>query len=501
MIDYHRFCQIKHLHDQQGLNASQIAQEVALDRRTVAYWLTQAHFRPRKPRLSVSKLDPFKPDMIRQLERYPYSAAQVFQRLREQGFTGSYGLVQASVRTVRPRRQAAFLTLACAPGECAQVDWGSFGSVPVGQTHRQLSFFVMVLCASRMLYVECTVSQTMEHFLACHQHAFDFFGGIPHKIMVDNLKSAVLKRAVGDAPVLNPKYLDFATHHGFTIAPCHVGKGNEKGRVENGVGYVKKNFLAGLELPDFRALNPAARHWLATVANGRLHGETRAQPTVLWQTERPALRPVPLQPFAIATVSQVRASRPLRMTVETNRYAVPAQYAGHALTLKTSPDRLCLSLGDQLIARHARRYDRHTDSEDPDHPKPLLEQRKKARDHKVFMRFLALSPRAEAYYLQLEARRLNPHHHVRKIVALSDIYPPEAVARAMEDAWVYEAFSSEYIANLVEQRARFTPEASALHLTRRGDLLDVSLAPPDLSIYHATPHLTSPEIKERHCHG
>jgi|RhiMetdeSRZDD1v2_1073273.scaffolds.fasta_scaffold109543_2 transposase len=501
MIDYHRFCQIKHLHDHQGLNASQIAHEVALNRRTVAYWLAQDHFRPRKPRPSTSKLDPFKPEIVRLLERHPYSAAQVFQRLREHGFAGSYELVKTYVRTVRPSRHPAFLTLAFAPGECAQVDWGSFGTVPVGHTHRQLSFFVMVLCYSRMLYVEFTVSQTMEHFLACHHHAFDFFGGIPHKVMVDNLKSAVLKRAVGEAPVLNPKYTDFAMHHGFTIVPCNVGKGNEKGRVENGVGYVKKNFLAGLALPDFSALNPAARYWLDTVANVRIHGETREQPTVLWQTEQPALRPVPLQPFDIATVSQVRASRQFRITVDTNRYSVPAQYAGHALTLKTYPDRLCLYLGEQLIARHTRRYERFQDIEDPDHPKPLLEQRKKARDHKVFMRFLALSPRAEAYYLQLEARRLNPHHHVRKIVALSDIYTPEAVARAMEDAFVYEAFSSDYIANLVEQRARFTPEASALHLTRRGDLLDVSLAPPDLSIYHVTPPSLSPASEEEHYHG
>jgi transposase len=501
MIDYHRFCQIKDLHAHQGLNASQIAQEVALDRRTVAYWLTQGHFRPRKPRPHVSKLDPVKADIVRLLERHPYSAAQVFQRLCERGFTGSYALVKAYVRTVRPRRQPAFLTLAFAPGECAQVDWGAFGAVPVGHTHRQLSFFVMVLCYSRMLYVEFTVSQTMEHFLACHQHAFDFFGGMPQKIMVDNLKSAVLKRAVGAAPVLNPKYADFATHHGFTIPPCNVGKGNEKGRVENGVGYVKKNFLAGLELPDFSALNPAARHWLDTVANVRVHGETRQQPTVLWQTERPALRPVPLHPFDIATVSQVRASRQFRVTVETNRYSVPAQYAGHALTLKTYPDRLCLYRGEQLIARHTRRYDRHLDIEDPDHPKPLLEQRKKARDHQVFRRFLALSPRAETYDLKLEERRLNPHHHVRKIVALSDIYSPEAVARALEDAFVYEAFSSDYMANLVEQRARFTPEASALHLTRRSDLLDVSLAPPDLSIYHATPQPPSPDTVEERHHG
>src|SRR2546421_6535922 len=105
-----------------------------------------------------SKLDPFKKEIVRMLEQYPYSAAQVFQRLREHGFDGGYSLVKAYVRTVRPRRQAAFLTLAFAPGECAQVDWGSFGSVPVGQTHRQLGCFVMVLCFRPMMYVEVTVS-------------------------------------------------------------------------------------------------------------------------------------------------------------------------------------------------------------------------------------------------------------------------------------------------------------------------------------------------------
>ena len=334
----------------------------------------------------------------------------------------------------------------------------------------------------------------MEHFLACHQHAFEFFGGMLKTVMVDNLTSAVLQRALGEAPVFHPKYLDCATHHGFPIAPCHVGKGNEKGRVENGVGYVKKHFLAGLEIPDFSALGPAARHCLDTGANVRLHGETRDTPTALWHTERPSLHPLPLHPFDIATVSQVRASRQFRVTLETNRYSVPAHYAGHALTLKTSPDRLCLYRGDTLIARHARRYDRFQDVEDPDHPKPLLEQRKKARDHQLFRRFLPLSPRAEAYDLKLEERRLNPHHHMRKIVALSDLYDPESVARALEDALVYEAFSSESIANLLEPRARCTPEASALHLTRRADLLEVSLEQPALSIYQAPLHPESPDL-------
>ena len=99
----------------------------------------------------------------------------------------------------------------------------------------------------------CGVYRLTDHgtFLGCHQNAFDWFGAVPGKVMVDNLKSAVLKRIVGKDPIFNPKYLDFANHHGFTIVPCAVGKGNEKGRVESGVGYVKKNFLAGLDIPDF----------------------------------------------------------------------------------------------------------------------------------------------------------------------------------------------------------------------------------------------------------
>ena len=165
---------------------------------------------------------------------------------------------------MRPTRRPAFLTLAFAPGEAAQVDWGEYGTVQVGSTRRKLSFFIMVLCYSRLMYLEFTVSQTLEHFLTCHQHAF--FRGVPAKIMIDNLKSAVLKRLTGEIPLFNPRYRDFAGHYGFTIAPCGIGKGNEKGRVENGVGYVKKNFLNGLDPPDFSAVNPAAQHWLEAIA-------------------------------------------------------------------------------------------------------------------------------------------------------------------------------------------------------------------------------------------
>jgi transposase len=483
MIDFELFSKMKNYHEQRGLRASQIATELGLDPRTVSKWLSEKQFRQRQSFRRSSKLDPFKASIIRMLEAHPYSAAQIFQRLREEGFEGGYTIVKSYVRKVRPKRPPAFLKLSFAPAECAQVDWGSYGSIRVGETSRRLSFFVMVLCYSRLMYLEFTVSQTMEHWLSCHQNAFESFGAVPSKIMVDNLKSAVLKRIIGQAPIFNPTYLDFANHYGFSIAPCGVRKGNEKGRVENGVGYVKKNFLAGLDLPDFRAINPAARLWLENIANVRIHGETRKKPVDLFQQEKPSMLPLPPHPYDIATVSQVRASSQFRITLDSNQYSVPAEYAGTPLTLKAYPDRLCIYHQDKLIARHNRSFDRHQDFEDPDHPKELLAQRKKARDQKTFMRFLALSAKAQDYYREIEKRRMNPAHHVQKIVALSEIYGQQKVERAMEDAFFFQAFSSEYIANICEQRSRFLPEPGALHLTRREDLLDLEVEQPDLSIY------------------
>jgi len=241
MINYELFCKIKH-YRKQGLTSSQIADKTCLDVRTVKKWLPCDQYRQRFQSKRKSKLDPFKDYIASLLEVHSYTAVQIYQRIRDEGFAGGYTIVKEYVAKIRPAKTKPFLTLSFAPGECAQVDWGSYGSVNVGETRRRLSFFVMVLCHSRMMYVEFTVSQTMEHFLRCHQNAFHFFGGVSKKIMVDNLKSAVLKRTVGHEPIFNPKYLDFANHYGFVIAPCAPGKGNEKGRVESGVGYVKKNW-------------------------------------------------------------------------------------------------------------------------------------------------------------------------------------------------------------------------------------------------------------------
>ena len=487
MIGYETFCQIKDLHQRQGLNAQQIATALGMHRHTVAKWLAEPHYRARRRAPRRSKLDPYKPDIVRWLDSHPLSAAQIFQRLREQGYEGGYSILTDYVRQIRPPRPPAYLKLAFAPGECAQVDWGSYGTLAVGATQRRLSFFVMVLCYSRLMYLEFTLAQTLEHFLSCHENALRAFGGGVKAVMVDNLKSAVLQRPSGEAPVLHPRYLELANHFGFTIRPCAVGKGNEKGRVENGVGYIKKNFLNGLEISDLSALNLAAQQWLETVANVRIHGQTRQRPVDRFEQEKSHLLALPESPFDSALIKTVRASNQFRVSFDANRYSVPAEYASRRVLLKAYPDRLCIYDNEKLIARHRRCYERHRDIEDPEHPRALLAQRRNAREHKLLARFLSLSPQAEAYYHRLAERRLNARHHVHKIVALSEIYGPEALARALDDALQFEAYSCEYIANLLETRARQRPHDPApLHVPRAGDLLELEIPEPDLSLYNCT---------------
>ena len=483
MLNYETFCQIRDHLGRQRLTVAQTARALALDPRTVAKWARVEQFRPRAGVPRVSKLDAYKGQIVRWLDAHPYSAQQIFQRLGEAGFEGGITIVKDYVHRIRPHHPAAFLKLDFAAGECAQVDWGEWGTIAVGSTRRRLSFFLMVLCYSRLMYLEFTVSQKMEFFLACHENAFAAFGGCPTKIMVDNLKSAVLQRMVGEAPIFNPKYLDFSRHWGFEITPCNVRSGNEKGRVENGVGYVKKNLLAGLELADFAAMQPVATLWTDTVANVRIHGATHQRPIDRFEEERTHLRPINLAGYDLARVETVRATKQFRVPLDSNHYSVPARYAGKLLTLKAYADRVCIYDADQLLARHPRSMDRHQDIEEPEHAKQLLAQRKSAREQHLLTRFLALSPRAQAYREGLEAKRVNARVHLRKILALAELHGVDAVARALDDGLELQAFSSEYIANILAARRRIDHEPAALQLTRRADLLDLELPEPDLSIY------------------
>ncbi len=487
MIDYQTFCRLRQLYDEQGLKISQIAVELQLDPKTVEKWVDQPTYQPRQGTRRPSKLDSFKGQISALLERHPYTAQQLLQQLRQQGYAGGYSILKEFVRQVRPVRKPAYLMLEFAPGECAQVDWGNFGSVAVGSTRRRLSFFVMVLCYSRLLYVEFTLSESMEQFLSCHRHAFEFFWGATGKVMIDNLKVGVLRHPAGQKALFHPRYLDLAAHYGFQPVACNVRKGNEKGRVENGVGYVKKNFLNGLDLPSFAAVNPGAIQWRDTIANVRIHGETHRKPIDLSAEEKPRLRPLPVMPYDCAVVRPIAANGCCHVLFDTNRYSVPHLYASQKLTLKLTADQLLLFHHEKLIATHPRSYDRRQKVSHPDHTRELVVQRQKARSQTLLLAFLAISSHAEPYARKLEEKRLNTLHHLQKIVALSEIYGPGKVDRALQDALAFEAYGCEYIANILEQRERPDAAPGALHLTRRQDLLELELPPADLTPYEPKP--------------
>lgn len=488
MIDYECFCRIKKAQSE-GLKASQIAQQLALDERTVRKWMATSHFQLPKRASRKSKLDAYKAQIRRLLEHHPYTTTQIFQKLRAAGYTGGISILKDYVRIVRPAPKPAYLSLSFAPGECAQVDWGQYGTIQVGHTRRRLSFFVMTLCHSRMMYVEFTLTEKMEQWLACHLHAFTFFGGVPAKVMIDNLRCAVLDHPLGGPTRFHPRYLELAAHFGFSPVACAPRKPHEKGRVERCVGYVKKNLLAGLEIPEWAALEAEARRWLDEVANVRLHRETRRKPAEMFAAEeQPALQPLGISAFDSSVTSTVRATRQFRVHYDANRYSVPSSYAGYLLTIKAYADKLLFYHQGQLIAQHPRNYDRGQDVKEPDHESPLLLQRRRARDQHIYRRFIALTSQAEPFYQQMQQRRLNPMVHVRKIVALIDIYGVEALAQALQDAATFGAYSSEYILNILQQRTRTLPEPGPLHLPHKQDLLDLELPEPDCSIYESLPN-------------
>jgi transposase len=477
------FCRLRSHYEHDHLNVNQIARLLQLNVKTVAKWVKRDRFMARTRVKRPSKLDAYKPQVARWIAEQGLSAVQILQRLKEQGYHGGYSILKEFVHTVRPVRHPAFLTLAYGPGECTQVDWGDAGAISVGSTRRRLSFLVVVLCYSRRMYVEFTLGQALEHFLGALQRAWEYFRAVPHSVLVDNMKTAVLSHPVGLSAVFHPRFMEMAQHFGFQPKACGVNQPQAKGRVENGVGYVKKNLLNGLELSGLSAMNLAARTWLDTVANLRVHRETQQPPNGRFEQERGALLPLNPVPFDTGVLRPLRATHQCRVVVDTNRYSVPYQYASRRLTLKLTDEQLWLYDNQKLIAQHVRCYDRHRDFENPDHVRELLRQRQGARDHSLLKRFLALSPQAEEFYRQLEARQLDARHHVRQIMALAELYPAEHVARALEDAHSLACYRAEYIANILAMRQRQKPEPGALHLTHQQDMLDLELPEPDLSIY------------------
>ena len=311
-----------------------------------------------------------------------YTSHVIFTKLQADGFTGGESTVRGYIGRVRQarRRPAVYLPLEFDPGRDAQVDWGE-AEVELAGERLTVQLFVMRLCYSRRLFVIAFPSQKQESFFAGHVQAFRFFGGVPHTLTYDNLGSAVTRVLLGRERELNVTFIQFRSHYLFESRFCTPGEGHEKGGVEHGVGYARRNFLAGC--PAFASLEALNTHLRAACeADGQRQpdGWTRTIAEAFAQ-EQALLRPLPDHDFDCCVTLTVALNPYSQVTFETNRYSVPVEAVRATLTLKAYPFRIDILDDQQLIARHPRCYGRDQDLFDPHHYLPLLEQRPGAFEH------------------------------------------------------------------------------------------------------------------------
>lgn len=481
---------IRRLFEVDKLSKSAIARRLQIHRWTVRRALSSQDGPPKsnaRPPQSPSKLHPFKAYLAERLKDYPeLSADKLLQEIRSRGYAGGHSILREYLQILRPARAPkSFLRLETQPAEFAQVDWANCGTIQIGNAKRKLSCFVMVLSWSRMIYIEFTLSQTLEDFMSCHVHAFESFGGIPHKINYDNLKSVVLSR-FGKEIRFQPRFLDFAGFYLFDPVPCNIRAGWEKGKVERAIGYVRSSFLEGRPLSSFAQLQKDSVDWMGSVANVRIHATTRERPMDRWEQERSQLYPLPSPEFDTSIIRPVLATRQALVAFDANRYSVPHRLAGAALTLEADPHTIEIYDHEgRKIARHVRCYEKHRVIENPAHYEGLLAERKKARHTKRVEAFLALAPECAAYLKGLAGTELHVPTHLDKIFDLMLRYGKPEVLSAILHALPYGAFGAHYVERIIHQRraACNMPEPQLISLTKKPELAKVTVEDIDLALY------------------
>ena len=315
---------------------------------------------PPPPPQATSKVESHR-ERVMELRRRGLECQAIYQRLRdEQGYAGSYSSVWRFVRELEGLAPETTVRVEVAPGEEAQVDFGYAGKMydPEQKKIHKAWMFVMTLSHSRHQYVEFVFDQTVTTWLEAHRRALEFFGGVPKRIKLDNLKAAIIKASVDD-PQVQRAYRECAEHYGFLISPCRVATPQHKGKVENGVRYVKRNFLAGR---DFTAPQHHIRHanqevlaWVRDVAGQRKHGTTKQQPLATFVCiERAALRPLPVQPFQQVQWKEVKLHRDCYVVLEGAYYSAPHRLVGQTLTLRATPKSVEIYTGSERVAIHSR---------------------------------------------------------------------------------------------------------------------------------------------------
>jgi transposase len=437
-------------------------------------------------------VEPYRALVVSELEKYPRLAATVIHRmLSARGFSGGVHAVRTLVREVRPRKaKEAFLRLATLPGEQAQVDWASFGKMRIGHHERALSCFVMVLAHSRRVFACFVLDMKLEVFLWCHVLAFEYFGGVPRHNLYDNLKSVVLERE-GTVIRFNPRFLDFAGHYRFAPVPVGIRRGNEKGRVERAIRYLRESFFAGRRYRDLDDLNAQLSTWLVEVSDQRPHDPSGpAAPTVhdvYEHVERPRLLPVPATCAPVALVQPTASGKTPYVRFDTNDYSIPAELVRKSLTLVATHDVVRVLDGNVEVARHARCWDKRQLVDDPVHTRLLRDRKRESREHGGRHRLFAACPHGHPFLDAVARQGGHLGGTTSTLLRLLDTHGARALDRALAQAIEARAFAAHSVAHLIAAPTRARREPPPIPVVLPDDPRARNLAVPvrDLAVYDA----------------
>ncbi len=406
MIAKDREAEILRLHHAEKWPAGTIATQLGLHHSTVRRVLSQAGLAAGLLSTKPSKADPFVPFIVETLAKYPkLRASRLHAMVQQRGYRGGADHFRSIVARHRPRPAAeAFLRLRTLPGEQAQVDWAHFGKITFGRATRPLVAFVMVSSFSRQIFLRFFVSAAMPSFLRGHVEAFEAFGGVPRTLLYDNLKSAVLER-VGDAIRFHPRLLELASHYRFAPRPVAPARGNEKGRVERAIRYVRDAFFAARTYEGLDDLNAQARAWaLGAAADRPCPGDVRRSVREVFAEEAETFLPLPQDAFSTDERVDVEIGKTPYARFDLNDYSVPHTHVGRTLTVSASATTVRLLEGLEVVASHARSFDRGLQIEDPAHVEALVAHKHASREHRSLDRLHHAVP-ASRQLLRVVAER------------------------------------------------------------------------------------------------
>lgn len=489
MITAEQRARIRRLFYAEHWKVGTIASQLGVHRDTVLHAIEAERFQSRAGELRPSLLDAYKTFIAAQLEQYPrLRATRIYGMVRARGFGGSETVVRRYVRTVRPVPKAeAYFHLATLPGEQGQVDWASFGKVRVGAALRALSCFVLVLSHSRGMYARFSLDQTLESFVRGHVEAFHALGGAPRVLLYDNLKSVVLER-IGDHVRFHPRILELAGHYHFAPQPCAVRRGNEKGKVERAIQYLRHGFFAARRYSSLADLNHQLAEWISTVAHARPVPGDPNKTTVAnaLRVEQPALLKLPEHRFDCDLVTPVASGKQPYIHFDRNDYTIPPELVRKPLTLVASEHQVRVLDGGTEVARHARSYDRGRRIEQPSHLRALAEHKRTARELRGRDRLRDACEHADAFLGALAHRGGTVGHHTVRLIKLLDSYGAAELDAALAEALSRGSAGAESVEHICEQRARARKQPPPVLLVHDDPrVTDLRVTPHKLAAYDA----------------